>query len=83
MARAGCQPTELRRACREVQMSTQGVGGCARLLQIQNHGVQQREITNARDTNGNGDFEISGQGYFLCHFEILATYLSSIQRTRL
>src|SRR5215470_1213501 len=52
MTRAGCQPTELRRACREVQISTQGVGGCARLLQIQNHGVQQREINNARDTNG-------------------------------
>jgi hypothetical protein len=55
----------------EVQISTQGVGGCVRLLQIRNHGVQQREINNARDTNGDGDFEISGQ--FLCHFEILRT----------
>jgi hypothetical protein len=34
---------------------------CARLLQIQNHGVQQREINNARDTNRDGDFESSGQ----------------------
>ena len=42
---------------------------CAR-LQIQNHGIQQREINNARDTNGDGNFEISGC-CFVCHFEIL------------
>src|SRR6516164_6800311 len=36
------------------RISTQGVGGCARLLQIPNHGVQQREINNAGDTNGDG-----------------------------
>ena len=44
-----------------IAISTQGVGGRARLLQIQNDGVQQREINNARDTNGDGDFEISGR----------------------
>ena len=43
------------------------IGGCARLLQIPNHGVQQREINNAGDTNGDGNFEISGQCRFLCH----------------
>jgi hypothetical protein len=70
-----------------------GVGGCARLLQIPNHGVQQREINNARDANGDGDFEISGQccfmrhgdfeisgqRCFLCHFEILRTQVSLVR----
>ena len=73
-------------ACREVQISTEGVGGRARLLQIRNHRVQQHEINNARDANGDGDFEISGQCCFLCHFQILQILLpnlSSIQTTRL
>jgi hypothetical protein len=72
--------------CREVQISTEGVGACARLLQIRNHGVQQHEINNACDANGDGDFEISGQCCFLCHFQILQILLSnfsSIQTTRL
>ena len=41
-----------------------GGRGCARLLKIPNHGVQQREINHARDENGDGDFEISSQCWF-------------------
>jgi hypothetical protein len=43
-----------------------------RLLQIPNHGVQQREINNARDTNGAmGMSSLPVDAVFLCHFEIL------------